>query len=391
MRATLAGPGDDCPDASEVAAFVEGRLEGAERECFERHTASCQRCLRLLGTLARVDEKVVAAAEEPARARRAWWRWLVPATVAATAAGVYLLVQPPPPAEHAGAEAPAYSREAPADSATRGTPAYPRKAPAATRPEAAATVAEPPAQAVVADRRLNERADQAVGGAVRQGKGAPATAAASRPSPPEPAEGAPTVATPPAAGAPSLARATGPERAAKREEDVAALAESRAPAALPAEREQAKAEPVLGAPAETRVAPRAVAAQPSTPEPRGKGLASGAHWVEVSAPGGSDRWRFGPGTAVSRSVDGGRTWEPGATPAGVTAASSPAPSICWAVGRAGAVIATSDGVTWRRVPFIDTSDGVAVTAENASAATVTTAAGARYTTRDGGKSWAPSN
>jgi photosystem II stability/assembly factor-like uncharacterized protein len=40
------------------------------------------------------------------------------------------------------------------------------------------------------------------------------------------------------------------------------------------------------------------------------------------------------------------------------------------------------------VPFIDTSDVVAVTAESASAATVTTAAGTRYTTGDGGATWA---
>jgi hypothetical protein len=183
---------------------------------------------------------------------------------------------------------------------------------------------------------------------------------------------------------------------------VAASAESRVQAAVAADRELAtmepKMEPVPGAAADARTVPEAGVPLPQATRPRSTaaekrafGATAAAHWLEVSAPGGTSRWRFGPGTAVSRSVDAGRTWEPGATPAGVTAASSPAPSICWAVGRAGVVIATSDGATWRRVPFIDTSDVVAVTAENASAATVTTAAGTRYTTRDGGKSWAPSN
>jgi len=102
VRASVSASADGCPDASELAAFAEGRLDRVESERFEQHAASCQRCLDVLSVLAQVDEGVVAAAEQPARGRRAWWRWLVPTTVAATAAGVYLLVQPPPPAANAG-------------------------------------------------------------------------------------------------------------------------------------------------------------------------------------------------------------------------------------------------------------------------------------------------
>jgi photosystem II stability/assembly factor-like uncharacterized protein len=167
---------------------------------------------------------------------------------------------------------------------------------------------------------------------------------------------------------------------------VAVSAEAGAQAA-PAERERGKAEPVQ---AESRAVSQAAARPAPTrvaPENRALGAAAAAHWLEVSAPGGGSRWRFGPGAAVSRSADGGRTWEPGTTPAGVTAASCPAPSTCWAVGRAGVVIATSDGLTWRRIPFPDSSDLVDVAAESATVATVSAAAGTRYTTRDGGATW----
>lgn len=353
VRATLAQSVDGCPDLSDVAAFAEGNLEGGERERFERHVAGCQRCLELLATLARIDEQASIAAEARVRDRRAWWRWLVPATVAATAAGVYLLVQPAEPGK-------------------------------------SARVTEEPAQAVVADGRLAERSDQVVGGAVARNEPRPA-------SPPQPIRPA---ATPPPADAAAPARSKGPEPAAKEEaapavpaapaqadqaqampsKGIAASGEARAQASRPAEREPALAEPALTA--------QAAAPRPSLPDRRELGTTSAAHWVEASAPGGTTRWRFGPGTAVSRSLDGGRTWEPGTTPGGVTAASAPTPAVCWAVGRAGVVIVTSDGVTWRRVPFPDASDLVAVSADDAMAAAVGTATGTWYTTRDGGATWA---
>jgi hypothetical protein len=178
---------------------------------------------------------------------------------------------------------------------------------------------------------------------------------------------------------------------------VAVSAESRVQAAVAADRELAKMEPKMealpGAAAAQTVAeagvppPQAARPRSTAAENRALGATAAAHWIEVSAPGGSVRWRFGPGTAVSRSADGGRTWEPGTTPAGVTAASCPGPTTCWAVGRAGVVLMTTDGVSWRRAPFADASDLVAVAAESAAVATVTTAAGTRYTTGDGANTW----
>lgn len=347
VRAALPESTGSCPDASEVAAFAEGRLDPAERERFEQHVASCSRCLDLLGTLALVNDPGASAAEERGGERATWWRWLVPATVAATAAGLYLLVQPAPPA----------------------TP---------TR------TAEPPAQAVVADSRVGERAGQGPGGAAtREAEPLEKFGATSvRPQAPPAAASEPST-PPPAKAAPARARAKGAEPARP------VSAEAAAQVATPVERDLAGAEPGAVVPDEPRAVPHAEAAAPraASIDNRALGATAAAHWLEVPVPGGTSRWRFGPGTAVSRSSDGGRTWEPGTTPAGVTAASCPARFTCWAVGRSGVVIVTSDGVTWRRVSFPDTSDLGDVSAEDGMVATVTTVSGLRYTTKDGGATW----
>ena len=362
VRASVSASADGCPDASELAAFAEGRLDRVESERFERHAARCQRCLDVLSALARTDEGVVAAAEQPARGRRAWWRWLVPATVAATAAGVYLLVQPPPPAGNAGADAAAEA------------PAYEREAPADTRAED--TLADAGAENRPADAGPKNARSGTLGG-----RGfSPGTPAAPAPQRDAVADAPLPMAAKRAKEAPS--------------KGVAASAESRVQAAPAVDRELAKMEPVPEAPAEAPVLAEARAPLPQATRPRSTaaenlalGATAAAHWLEASAPDGTSRWRFGPGAAVSRSVDGGRTWEPGTTPAGVTAASCPAPTTCWAVGRAGVVLVTADGISWRRAPFADASDLVAVAAESATVATVTTATGARYTTGDGGHTW----
>jgi photosystem II stability/assembly factor-like uncharacterized protein len=51
------------------------------------------------------------------------------------------------------------------------------------------------------------------------------------------------------------------------------------------------------------------------------------------------------------------------------------------------VLLTTDGAQWRRIAFPETVDLVAIEATDAAHATVTTAAGRRFSTADGGKSW----
>jgi photosystem II stability/assembly factor-like uncharacterized protein len=61
--------------------------------------------------------------------------------------------------------------------------------------------------------------------------------------------------------------------------------------------------------------------------------------------------------------------------------------VCWIVGRSGVVLLTTDGFTWRRVPFPLTGDLRAVSATDGQTASVTTADGRVLTTTDGGASW----
>jgi photosystem II stability/assembly factor-like uncharacterized protein len=101
------------------------------------------------------------------------------------------------------------------------------------------------------------------------------------------------------------------------------------------------------------------------------------------------RWRI-VGAAIQRSSDAGRTWVAQAT--GTTnellAGSSPAPTVCWIVGRTGLVLLSTDGLTWRRLEFPNLAvDLVGVTARDTLAAIVTAADGRRYRTADGGRTW----
>lgn len=71
----------------------------------------------------------------------------------------------------------------------------------------------------------------------------------------------------------------------------------------------------------------------------------------------------------------------------VTARSSPSPNVIWSVGRVGMVLLAIDGRTFVRVPFPETVDLTAVTAEDERRADVTTADGRVFRTADGGRTW----
>ena len=71
----------------------------------------------------------------------------------------------------------------------------------------------------------------------------------------------------------------------------------------------------------------------------------------------------------------------------LTAGASPAPSVCWVVGRAAVVLLSTDGRSWRRLAFPEAVDLIAVRAVDATTASVTTADGRTLTTHDGGSTW----
>jgi photosystem II stability/assembly factor-like uncharacterized protein len=103
----------------------------------------------------------------------------------------------------------------------------------------------------------------------------------------------------------------------------------------------------------------------------------------------STRFRLLRGGGVQRTADAGATWRTEATGATetLTAGASPSPSVCWLIGPSGMVLLSTDGRSWRRVPFPESVDLRAVTATDHETATVTTVAGHVFMTTDGGRTW----
>ena len=112
--------------------------------------------------------------------------------------------------------------------------------------------------------------------------------------------------------------------------------------------------------------------------------------VEIRTSDPLRRWRLAPGR-VDRSTDGGVTWitqyvDPAASP---LAGASPSPDVCWVVGGAGLVLLSTDGRTWRRITFPETVDLTAVRVVDGATATVVSADGRSFLTKDAGLTWSP--
>lgn len=142
------------------------------------------------------------------------------------------------------------------------------------------------------------------------------------------------------------------------------------------------------APAAAAAPPAAAAEKAAGRLERNAALADAFAFLEIRSPDAAIRWRV-KGALVERSTDGGTTWT--AVPTGIdadlTAGSSPAPSICWLVGRRGMVLLSADARTWRRIAFPEVTDLTAITATDARTAVVTTADGRTFATTDGGVTW----
>jgi len=112
---------------------------------------------------------------------------------------------------------------------------------------------------------------------------------------------------------------------------------------------------------------------------------------EIQSPDRSVRWRIVGRGLIQRSSDAGATWESLQTESTteLTAGSAPTPLVCWLVGRAGAVLLSTDGRRFVRLPSPSPTDLVAVQATDARSAIVTEAGGRTYRTSDAGTTWEP--
>lgn len=110
--------------------------------------------------------------------------------------------------------------------------------------------------------------------------------------------------------------------------------------------------------------------------------------LQILSPDPRFRWRV-TAEGIELSQDGGRTWLTVRLPQGevVTAGASPAPLVCWFVGRRGLVLVATDGTNFTQIPFPEPVDLTAVSSPELRIAVVTTADGRTFRTENAGRTW----
>ena len=113
--------------------------------------------------------------------------------------------------------------------------------------------------------------------------------------------------------------------------------------------------------------------------------------IPVRTPDPQVRYRLTSGGFISRTTDGGATWNGQLVSANaeLAAGSAPAPNVCWVVGARGTIYRTTDGISWKRVHAPSQADFTAISAKDTASATITSAGGKKFFTADNGKSWQP--
>ncbi len=375
-------PGESTPgclDAETLAAWADRTLRRDELARVEQHAADCGRCRAMLSAFVRSEGPASAAgpADDPVAA--SFWRrwrlqWLMPVAAAATALAVYIAAPEPPAARLEWETAPAVAlNPASPELAARGIDAIAElpPVPASARP----TVSDDPPvpnQAAEPRNRFTPVPQAKADVAARQRE--------------EFAASAPDTASAPDAAAASSGLSTARQRnivepapptvpSAATAEAAAVAPSAQAPVAAPSPAElKDEVEPDRRADA-----PRAgrLAAAPAT---------------EAAGRDATVQWRLNDGR-VEQSGDGG-AWRAVGLPAGVTASQIAAigtagPQVVWLVGRAGLVLVSADGTTFRRTGAPAAADLVGVQARSGRIATVSAADGRQYETADGGTTWTP--
>lgn len=434
----------DCPDGEILAAYAEQALAHTEATKWEGHFASCSRCRKILLVLATsadtpLAEKEVVPLEEialgvrgpagvtgrPARKapHRFWdWsgRWLAPAFGVAAVLVVWFVMRPPWRALNRSAspslvsqapkmEAPPGAAPSQSDQLSRLEPPRDQKTPAAPPPQrlderstpssaTSGASAELQAQGNNALKKFSASGGVAGGSFQREEKAGNSSQEVevlqqNSPAPPPAAPQAKTASGAALPAAPPAARAQ---------------ADSTNPAApqIPGSTSQTvtvtesapRVESSNGTLAETIQQP-----PPSNLPLNGRAAAAlSARQVQgftalLKSPSGSILWRAGRGGLIERSTDAGKTWVSQASMfrEDWLAGAAVSDTVCWLVGRNGAIARTVDGERWERVAPPAPAAGVGgklpdftgATASDALTATITAGNGRRYATQDGGKSW----
>ena len=227
--------------------------------------------------------------------------------------------------------------------------------------------------------------------ATLQARRAPATA---RSEPTSPAENPALGAT--AQKVENSAPPPAPVLAAELDAIGAKIAQSSNEAAAEARLRQASADAVAPRAAlEDKQSPQVPTPAPPATDARVRVLGSGSAQTDLTLTNaGTYQWRLrrGARTTVEFSDSRGRQWTTVDVPAdmlrSIAAGVAAGGRVCWLVGGRGMVLLTTDGVTFRRVPFPNALDLASVSAADAQRATVRAVDGGTFATADGGATWA---
>ena len=372
-------------DGETLAAWAEGQLRPDAAARVETHASSCAQCQQMLAAFARTAPPPTVT--EPLW-RRWHLQWLVPIATAATVAAIWIAIPRPeraraiaPLAEQAPVATPQptppnAAAEPPREEASTRAQAKPN-ALAESAPQKASprTLAKSTALAPDAKREELERRDARDQFATRQADAAP-----------------------PAPSAPVAGQAGARERESDTPQslqETIAVARPAAPPAAPA----AAAPPAPATAPTPPGANTATAAGAAATGAARRGVLGDSQLLaarafatplEIRSPNTAIRWRIvDAGRKIERTINSGAEWQAATlSPIGVVVSGmSPAPSVCWIVGRAGAIYVTTDGLRFVRVMFPESIDLVSVTATDDRHATVMSADGRSFRTDDGGVTW----
>jgi len=177
-----------------------------------------------------------------------------------------------------------------------------------------------------------------------------------------------------------------------------------APPAAPAQRPSASEVAATSSQVTVQAAPSDVEANAKKQTPSTtRGLATGAFGGAQSTVRGAHngmapvvqsqapnvQYRVAGVGRIERSDDSGATWQGQRVKAAaqILAGAAPSENVCWLVGGSGTVLLTTDGKSWKKIAPPAEVDLVAVSAADASNATVTAADGRNFRTTDGGQTW----
>jgi hypothetical protein len=353
-----------CPHEATLAAYCDRSISGPQVHQLEEHFSNCARCQGTLAAMARAR-----TAQHSIGGRSLTRRWELYAAVAAAAAGISIAVglmqrgRVIAPAANLIPES-AAPEQAGNEPALKGPQAGPQiafnepyneQAQGNAAAKGRAPVENPPGAVRKRGLQLNPAGAEGAGQAKQKEEISPSKTFSENPQ-------AESAAVPPAAlpaQAPPLAPLMPEPRLA-----------ARAPTG-----------PALGAPMGGFAGFGAA--------PSGAGLASVPQAFSVRTADNVERWRLGANGSIEHLASDG-SWEPqiSGVAAALRAGAASSPTTCWVAGAGGTILRTTDGGEhWQKINSPTSADLVSIVAVDASAATVMTADGHRFSTIDGGRSW----